>query len=447
MRHSHHTSAIAALVFATATPLVAGTVVMDFDHLAGSNVGTTHAAPILEDGLRLSVTGGNTAQAFKLFIGGNFDTGHKALTPKWTNTTSVLTAASGSTFDLVSLRLSPLAANLAANVTFVGTKPGGATVSQTFPTGTALAGTVRTFGTDFQGVLSVSWLMDGSGAQYHQFDDITARLPPLVTVPADVTLPEAAGTVPLTVRLGEAVSEPLTLTCTLTAQTASVPADAAFVGGGSSTTVTFTPGGPLERTVNLSIVNDTATESPETLRLDFATTASVTFENQRTSTVVTLASDDGIANFAGWMSAHALTGNNALPDADPNGDGVSNVESWLLRLNPAGPSPAAWLERRPALSVATGTPVVRVGIPVPAPSDVRVTLEETTNHAAWSVLCERAGFGVGSLWSGPGASRVTDTTASGVRTLGFPAGQSVSARRGASFRMKYQLVSGGAGGD
>jgi hypothetical protein len=94
------------------------------------------------------------------------------------------------------------------------------------------------------------------------------------------------------------------------------------------------------------------------------------------------------------------------PDANPNSGGVSNIESWLCKINPAGPSPQAWLDRRGAFVFdAAKRPALRFTVPAPFTSDVQMIFEETTAPSAWTEQARRTGWAVGSLWTGPGSAR------------------------------------------
>ena len=144
------------------------------------------------------------------------------------------------------------------------------------------------------------------------------------------------------------------------------------------------------------------------------------------------------------MTAHGLTGNNALVGADPNQDGVSNLESWLCRINPAGPSPAAWLARRATFLLTNANrPALRFTVPNPAPSDVRIIMQETGNLSAWSEQVRRSGFGLGSLWTGTGVNRVTETSTLVERTITLPGSVTTLNAATQFLRLQYELVAAG----
>lgn len=422
----------------------AGQVVMDFN--ANASVSPSYMTPPWnEDGLRLNVfyTGSpSSLSSWYMFgPGSGRDTGHKAVGTAWTGTTNMLTAQSGATFTLLSMRLSPFTNGVAGTLTFIGTKANNTTVSQTFSTGTAIAGVVRNFSMDFQNVVSVHWINTSDGSTYSQWDDITAILQPGISVTPSLTVTESATSATVGVALSEVTTFPVNVTWTIAGGTAVQPGDFTLPGNAASGTLTIPPG-QLAAQLVIPIVNDATSEPAEQFTVTFSGNTTGTVLTNNVSTV-TIGNDDAVSNFAGWMSGHNLAGNNALPAADPNGDGISNIEAWLFRLNPAGASPAAWLARRPVYMV-TGTnyPALRYTVPTPLPADVGITFEETATLAAWSPQATRNGFGGGSLWSGTGLSRVTETNAASGRTITMGGSLTVPSRPKVFLRLKYSLYSG-----
>jgi hypothetical protein len=159
--------------------------------------------------------------------------------------------------------------------------------------------------------------------------------------------------------------------------------------------------------------------------------------------VVTIASDDGVATFPNWMAAHGLSSTAAAADADPNGDGISNIECWLLRLNPAGPNPPAWLARRAVMNGGSADPGLRLVVPTPLPSDVRIIFSQSTDLGTWVEQTRRTGFGIGSLWTGSGAARVIESSGSSGRTITLRASVPTGSRPKVFLRNVYEYVSGG----
>lgn len=246
--------------------------------------------------------------------------------------------------------------------------------------------------------------------------------------------------------MGVTLSEPLATAVAMQWTAASGTATAGQDFGASGVSGSFTiPAGQMSWMQNVDIINDTAVETLEDFTVSFSTTTpNIIFPNALTSTSVKIASDDGITGFPGWMTAHGLTANNALPDADPNNDRVSNIESWLFRINPAGPSPAAWFDRRPALILnGLSRPALRFIVPTPLPPDVRMRFEESTDLSApWSLQVDRSGFAFGSLWNGTGSTRVTETNGSSGRTITCAGSAPTRNRPRAFLHMKYDYASG-----
>ena len=404
-------------------------IVMDFSsQYAFPNQANIIISPLAEDGLVLSHSGN-----FQMWGSStNHNTGHKAVQNGYNNTPIWLTMQNGALFQVLSMRLSPFYPGVSASVTFTGNLPGGGTVTATFDTGGLIGGVVCNFPPSFTNLASVSW--QTTALTLHQFDDITVMPGPTISAPAAMTVNEAAGDAVVSLSLSESNPvAPVTVAYTLTSGTAVSGTDFTVPAGGTLTI----PAGQRSASLNIPITNDTTVESLE----DFTVTFTA---GQSRVTTVKIASDDGIANFAAWMSAHGLTGNAALPNADPNGDTVPNIESWLHRINPAGPSPAAWLGRRASyFTTAANVPSLRLTIPTPLPSDVRLIFEETTALSTWSEQTRRSGFATGSLWTGTGASRVVEANTLAARTITFPGSATRSARPHAYYRMKYELVSTG----
>ncbi len=416
----------------------AGQVVMDFNHLSAPGALNTITSPQNEDGLRIT-----NANAFYIFGPGNTrNTGHKAMVNQFTGHITTLTAQSGSKFTLLSMRLSPYDAGPESTVTFTGNKAGGGTVTAVLTTGTAIAGVVRTFPANFNDLTSVTWSMT-AGNTYHQFDDITAILPPQIRVTSPKTVTENSGSATVGVTLSEPLATPLAMSYLAVNGTALATTD--FLANGQIGSQFNIPAGQTSWSLDVDIINDTTVEALEQFTFGFSTTATnVAFADGISSTTIKIASEDGVTGFPGWMSAHGLTANDALPDADPNGDGIRNLETWLCRINPAGPSPAAWLERRATFLLdAAARPALRFTVPAPLPSDVRIIFEETAVLSSWSEQARRTGFGLGSLWTGTGSARVTESNGAGGRTITCAGSQTTRNRPKAWLRLKLDYVTGG----
>jgi hypothetical protein len=414
----------------------ANTVVMDFDHLLTPNTLNYFSSPYLEDGLRL--VNSNTISSWFIHLG--FDNGHKSFMNQTVGDPNTLTAEGGVPFKLVSIRLYPVVGAFNTQVTFTGNLLGGGTVTQTFSTGSSTAGQLAVFPSNFQGLTSVNWEQSANG---HLFDDITVTLPAKLSVPASITMTEAAESVAVRVTLSEPVATTVNLPYTIADLTTTQPSDYTRPGGQANGTVSIPPG-LTETVLTIPVINDNTVEPLETFRVTFGPPpTSSSFFGNPSITTISIGNDDGIADFPAWMSNHGLIANAATPTADPNGDGISNIEAWLFRLNPAGPSPQTWLERRPAFLLSNGFPALSYTIIAPFPTDVDISFAETTDLSSWSEQARRLGFSGSTPWTGVGASRVLETSTPSSRVVTMSASQAANARQKAFLRLKYTHIPGG----
>jgi Calx-beta domain len=428
-------------------PLQAEVVEFDLDQVPMPTSGSVALAlPYNEQGLRMEST---FTSCFVVGPANSSFTGVKALTPpSQANGQPVnmqLYSPAGRIFAVRSATIHPYTNGQAVNIGFTRFFNGsGSTQGQS--TGTALAGTTVTFNSSFNRVGNLSWQMTSTGGIYQRFQisRIVVEFDGTLTT-TSFTVTEAAGTAAVPIQLDSPRTTDTTVNWEVTGLTASQPGDFTFPGGSSTGTVTI-PAGQTVAFVNVPIVNDSTNESPETLRVRYTTTATgVLFPggNGFIDATVTIASDDGVTTFPNWMTAHGLTSTAADPDADPNGDGISNIECWLFRLNPAGPNPPAWLERRAVMSAGGTDPGLTFFVPTPLTSDVRIIFSQTTNLGAWTEQTRRTGFGLGSLWSGSGSARVVESSSPAGRTITLRASVPVGRRPKVFLRNVYEHVPGG----
>lgn len=430
-----------SLALLAAPAVFAGSrVVVDFTSIVDHPTNNTvFSSPYFEDGIAVVATGGFVMQARNDTYGGT-----RKSAGALGNASIYFSVAGGGTFDMVSLRLRTRNGSATfGSIDFVGTKPNGTTVTHTGAYGTNPNGNVSTFPTSFQGLSTFQIVY--SFNNHYQFDDITVDLPDPVSGTPSGTFSEAQGSIPVGLQLTVPQTTPVTVNYTLVDGTATAGTDYTLPGGSATGSLTVPPGA-LSASVLVPILNDTAVESPETFSITYSNLVGGYFSTAANTSTITIGSDDGVGNFNSWMTAHGVTGNAALPYADANGDGISNIESWLYRLNPAGSSPAEWLERRAVLyNPTSGSPGLRFTLPLPVPADVRVYFEEATDPTApWNEQARRAGFGQGSLWTGSGASRITESTTLSARTFTLTGSASRSARPRAFYRLKYELISNGS---
>lgn len=427
---------------ASAVPLT-----VDFDS-ANPPANSEHplANPWIEDGMHLACLQPTTSQTSDLVMRTytNNNSGTKSPGAKWSLARFEFRKANSGKFTMKSIRLIPYMANLNSTVTFTGIKhAGGAPVNVTLATGSSLAGTVHQFPAGFNELSEVRWAVDNNiaGAGYHQFDDLVVELPTPVTVPAAVTISEGSGPVVLALQRGPGASGDLVLTPAIggTATAATDYGSSLLPGGsvhfsGSDPTAAFT----------VEALADGMNEAPETIVLTWP--AGPDHVLSQPTTTVTIGDTNG-TGFADYMSGHGLAGNDALADADPDGDGVANLSAYLHRLNPAGPTPAGWRERLPKFTTVSGggravLPAITWQVPQPWPADVRCIVHESDTLAAWAETARRGGYGIGSLWTGTVSATVQDG-GSPVKTVVVQGTQAIEARPAAFQRLVLELISGG----
>ncbi|SPE61300.1 exported hypothetical protein [Verrucomicrobia bacterium] len=108
-----------------------------------------------------------------------------------------------------------------------------------------------------------------------------------------------------------------------------------------------------------------------------------------------------------WRLDYFLSSTNAgggANGADPNGNGLPNLVEYALgadplaglRSDPLGPGSANGLQLTPYAAFSTssllaGRPVMRLNLPDPPPSDLKLLVQSSTNLAAWSTIATRTG--------------------------------------------------------
>lgn len=379
-------------------------------------------------------------------------TGLKAKTPATYATGEdvpyTLVSTTGRPFAVRSVTLHPWASGTARNLNFTGWFNGNG-YNQIQSTGTALAGNTSTFNSNFNRVTSLQWKHVRVGGVYQTFQisSVVVEFDGVLSTPAEIVVNEAAGTVRVPVSLAHPRTTDTELVREVVGVTATQGTDFTLPGGVSSAPVVI-PAGQTTVYVDVPIVNDTTTEGIETFRVNFSSnTVAAAFAGGANSGTceVKIASDDGVTTFPNWMAAHALTSTAAAAGADPNGDGITNIESWLFRLNPAGQNPAAWLARRAAFTGGATDPGLTMLIPAPLPTDVRIVFSQSTSLDSWTEQTRRTGFGLGSAWTGSGAIRVLESSNLSGRTVTLRASVPTAQRPKLFLRNTYEYVAPSGG--
>lgn len=358
-----------------------------------------------------------------------------------------LFSPSGRLFAVRSVKLHPPITGAARNVTFTRFFNGSG-MSQTHTTGTAITGNTVTFNTNFErvGNLEFRHVRVSGVYQSFQISSIVVEFDGVLSTPTQIVANEATASVSVPVHLAHPRTTDTPLTWTISGITATQGTDYSLPGGNSTGSLII-PAGQTTALLQIPITNDTTVEGMETLRVTFTSnTIAAAFAGGATSADcnVAIASDDGISTFPNWMTAHGLTSTAATPAADPNQDGISNIESWLFRLNPAGPNPTEWLSRRATFTGGNSDPQLTLFIPSPLPNDVLIAFSQSTTLDSWSEQTRRTGFGTGSLWTGTGASRVVESNQPTGRTISLRASVPTGPRPRLFLKNLYEYASGGS---
>ena len=426
---------LAPLLFATSQ---AAEVTMDFDSIVVGSGDTNVPNPWLEDTMKLECLQHNSSAFSDLLIRPSRDTGHISPSAKWSRARLRFTRADGGNFNMRSIQLSPLANGLNSSIQFTGEKAGGGTVSTVFTTGTNLVGIVRTFPANFDDLTAVTWEVNNNQTNfgYHQFDNLVAEVPPLFIPPTSVTVSEGT-THPLLLSLSDPLPTPVSINYSITGS--ATPGND-FSGLGAAGNVVI-PAGNISASVNLNIHTDKGNESPETIEITWSTSSTAVLLPQ-TDTTITIGDING-TGFPDYVAGHGLNGPEAAADADPNGDGISNVEAYTFRLNPAGPIPPNLRERLPSFTTVQGGrslfPAITWQLPSPWPSDVRFVVSQSETMDSWDELASRSGYGFGSGWTGSATSALTDT-GDPVRTITVPGSATMQSKNGMILLLKLTYV-------
>ncbi len=320
------------LLLLASARLSAETVVFDLDTVplpTGSH--SILSLPYTEGGLRLE---SNAANCVVIGTANSSYAGVKTFTPgtfgNLAQVTMTLSSPSGRFFSVRSATIHPLNSGQAVNIGFVGRRGFTSAQAATLSTGSNLAGTIGTFPAFFERIVSLEWNMNASGGAYQrfQFSRILIEFEGLLTT-SSFTVLESQGVAQVPFTLDSPRTHDTTVNWEIFAQTATSASDFTFPGGSSTGTVVI-PAGQTAAYVPVPIVNDSTNEGLETFLVRSWTTTPTVYlpnGNGNNDSIITIVSEDGAATFPGWMTAHGLSGPAADAAADPNGDGISNIES------------------------------------------------------------------------------------------------------------------------
>jgi hypothetical protein len=125
----------------------------------------------------------------------------------------------------------------------------------------------------------------------------------------------------------------------------------------------------------------------------------------------TIWQSDPLVTASGWAAWQAVQfpggGPQALPDADPDSDGLSNRLEYALGRLPLSSAGSDGASAFPEGVISAGRPVLRLSLPEVAPADVVYIVQGSANLAAgsWTTLARKSGTGAWQ-WLGGGAARI-----------------------------------------
>ena len=144
--------------------------------------------------------------------------------------------------------------------------------------------------------------------------------------------------------------------------------------------------------------------------------------------------------FADWVAAYGLTDGNANTGADPNGDGISNLESYAFDLDPSG-SGARFITPTTGKLSDTGTSFdIEFTIPASERPDLRYIIEQSTDltlgAAGWSEIKRKEG---NAAWTGAATVDSTNNI-DGSTTIRISSTLPLSSTPKANLRVKFELI-------
>ncbi|MGJ8695540.1 MAG: hypothetical protein ACSHYF_04430 [Verrucomicrobiaceae bacterium] len=426
-------------------------VSMTFDSLplsANPNL-NLFANPWTENGMILTCKHPTNASLMEIGTFGQTSTRHVptiAATSKWSISKFTYAREDGGPFTMKSIKLHPYTPGSGGTVLFTGVKQGGGSaVHATFSTGTNIAGIVQTFPATFDNLESLSWEVGNNqpNKAYHQFDALIAEVPALLSIPEEITLSEGHSGFELPLILSASLPQNSTINYDVSG-TAIWPDDYTRSLGVSG--AIMIPSGTTRVNPIFNIAADTLDESPETIVITW-TFGSGDYFLANNTTIFTIG-DTNANSYPDYVAGHGLTNINASAGADPNGDGFSNIEAYVHRFNPAGPSPAGWQDRLPRFTtniLRSGTyPALTYTVPNPLPEDVRFNIYQSKNLQQWNLIGSRTGYRVGSLWTG--GTLIQDNANAAGRSITARSADPIEGNPGQTLKVEYTYSPGLSGG-
>lgn len=262
---------------------------------------------------------------------------------------------------------------------------------------------------------------------------------PVFEVPRDITISEGSG--PITLQINKPTGLPGNLNLEAVVVSGQPNEDDYRL---SATSFNFV-GSNITLPLVIEALADGVDEGVETVTIEWPSSSLYTLTNPTTTIRI---GDMNSTGFFVYMADHGLSGRSAQPHADPNEDGITNLEAYAFRLNPAGPSPAAWRERLPRFTTRQPgrgiRPAITWQLPSPLPSDIRFVVEESPDFVSWTSIARRSGYGVGSLWTGSSANVIVES-GNPTRSVIVPGSKTLTAKVRSFLRLRYEHAPGDDG--
>lgn len=145
---------------------------------------------------------------------------------------------------------------------------------------------------------------------------------------ATASVAESAGSVSFTVSRTGGSAGPASIAYATANGTATAGSDYTATSG----TLNWADGETSAKTITIPVLDDTTSESSETLTLTLSGVAGAALGSPAAATITV--TDDDDSSFAGWSSTINWNGGDSSAGGDPDGDGVGNLLEYALGGNP-----------------------------------------------------------------------------------------------------------------